>query len=310
MRLQAILETKSMPPHVVLLAGLALTGLLGFIDFITGYELGFSLFYVFPLAFVTWFGGRTRGIAVAIISAGVWLTADVVAGNPYSHPLIPAWNTLIRLAFFLIITILLAAIQTAMRRAEEMSRVDNLTGAVNSRFFYSLVDSEIDRLGRYGRPLTVAYVDLDNFKTVNDTLGHLGGDRVLRAVADCAKEHLRKTDVVARLGGDEFAFLCPETDEQAARTIVAKVGGRLLEEMQLEGWPITFSIGVLTCYTAPDSTEDLVKRVDELMYAVKLGSKNGISYATLGSRPVDPTLPGDIGTRPSPLPAGRIRERA
>jgi diguanylate cyclase (GGDEF)-like protein len=287
-RFRAILETRSMPPYVVLPVGLTLTGAVGVVDFITGYELGFSLFYVLPLAFVTWFAGRTQGIATAIVSASVWLAADVAAGNSYSSPLIPVWNTCIRLAFFLIIALLSAALKTAMTRAEDLSRIDSLTGAVTSRFFYSLVDREIDRLGRYGHPLTMAYADLDNFKTVNDTQGHLVGDAVLRVVVDCAKAYLRKTDVVARLGGDEFAFLCPETDEQAARTAIAKVNDRLLEEMRLRGWPITFSIGVLTCQVVPDSSEDLVRMADHLMYVVKLGNKNGISHATFAGHTGEP----------------------
>jgi diguanylate cyclase (GGDEF)-like protein len=291
MRVRAILETRSMPPYVVLLLGSALTGGVGFVDFITGYELGFSLFYVLPLVFVTWFAGRTPGIATAIVSAGVWLTADLAAGATYPSPLILLWNTCIRLGFFLIITLLLGALRTATQRAETLSRFDSLTGAVNSRFFYSLTDSEIGRLGRFGRPLTVAYVDLDNFKTVNDTQGHLAGDAALRAVADCAKAHLRKTDVVARLGGDEFALLCPETDEQAAQAVMAKVRDGLLEAMRLGGWPITFSIGALTCYAAPDSSEDLVKMADDLMYTVKLGNKNGISHATFRGHRSEPSPP-------------------
>jgi diguanylate cyclase (GGDEF)-like protein len=285
MRFRAIMEARSAPPYVVLSVGLALTGVIGLLDFVTGYELGFSLFYVLPLALVTWSAGRTPGIAVAVVSAGVWLAADVAAGNPYSSSLIPVWNTCIRLAFFLIITFLASALKRSMRLSEELSRVDDLTGALNARSFYGLVEGELDRLRRYGRPLTVAYVDLDNFKTVKDTQGHLAGDAALRAVADCARAQLRKTDFVARLGGDEFAFLCPETDEQAARTVLAKVRDGLLEEMRLRGWPITFSIGVSTYYAAPESSEDLVKIVDDLMYTVKLGGKNGISHVTFMGNP-------------------------
>jgi diguanylate cyclase (GGDEF)-like protein len=268
----------------VLLAGLALTAAVGVLDFFTGYELGFSLFYVLPIVFVTWLAGRTQGLVVAFVSAAAWLTADVAAGNPYSSSLVPVWNTCIRLGFFLIITFLVAALKAAMQRAEELSHIDSLTGAVNSRFFYRLADGELDRLRRYGHPLTAAYLDLDDFKAVNDTQGHLAGDTALRAVVDCVKAQLRKTDVVARLGGDEFVFLCPETDEQAARAVVAKVRDRLLEEMRLKGWPITFSIGALTCLEAPDSSEQLVKMVDDLMYSVKLGSKNGVSHTTFGDR--------------------------
>jgi diguanylate cyclase (GGDEF)-like protein len=306
MRLRRYLDTRGMPPYVVLLAGLASTGMVGLLDFFTGYELGFSLFYVLPLVFVTWFSGRTRGLAIALVSAGAWLTADVAAGNPYSSSLVPVWNVCIRLGFFLIIMFLVAALRAAVQRAEELSHIDSLTGAVNSRFFYILADGELDRLRRYGHSLTAAYLDLDDFKAVNDTQGHLAGDAALRAVVDCARAQLRKTDVVARLGGDEFAFLCPETDEQAARAMVAKVQDGLREEMRLKGWPITFSIGALTCLEAPDSSERLVKMVDDLMYSVKVGSKNGVSHSTFGGRSPETALctggvPADRQATSSPV---------
>jgi diguanylate cyclase (GGDEF)-like protein len=133
------------------------------------------------------------------------------------------------------------------------------------------------------------YMDLDGFKSVNDTRGHLEGDTVLRAVAECAKTRLRKTDVVARLGGDEFAFLCPETDEESAHMVVSQVRDRLLEEMQQGSWPITFSMGVVICYTAPETSEDLVRLADDLMYSVKLDTKNAIRYASFQGLPTDPT---------------------
>ncbi len=284
MRFRTFFASTSMPPYVVLLAGIACTGLVGILDLFTEYELAFSLFYVLPLAFVTWFSGRARGVVIAFVSAGAWLTADIAAGNPYSSSLVPVWNTCIRLGFFLVITFLVAALKAAMRRAEELSHIDGLTGAVNSRFFYILADGELDRLRRYGHPLTAAYLDLDDFKAVNDTQGHMAGDAALRAVVDCARAQLRNTDVVARMGGDEFAFLCPETGARAARAVVAKVRDRLLEEMRVKGWPITFSIGALTCLEAPDSSEHLVRMVDDLMYFVKLGSKNGFTHTTFGSR--------------------------
>jgi diguanylate cyclase (GGDEF)-like protein len=176
----------------------------------------------------------------------------------------------------------LAALRASMQRTQESSRTDGLTGAASSRHFYDLLDKELDRLSRYARPLTVAYMDLDGFKAVNDTFGHLVGDKVLRLVAECAITRLRKTDVVARLGGDEFVLLCPETDEEAAQTAISELVDRLLEEMRHGGWPVTFSIGVLTCYAAPGTSEGVVKLADDLMYSVKLGTKNNVSFATFG----------------------------
>ena len=280
----------SIPRPVIMLAGLVLNALLGLADYYTGHELVLSSFYVLPFALVTWFAGPALGVTTAVISAGIWVTADIAAGLSYSDSLVVVWNTLIRLVLFLIVIYLLAALRKAMQRLEDSSSTDNLTGAANSAFFYESLGNELERVSRYGHPLTLAYVDLDGFKSVNDTFGHLVGDRVLRLVADCAKSRLRKTDLVARLGGDEFALLCPETDEAAARAAVAEVLGRLTEEMRLGGWPVTFSVGVVTCYEAPATDEEAVKMADDLMYSVKLKTKNDVSYASFGRRPADSDL--------------------
>lgn len=263
----------------MILLGFVLTGLIGIVDFLTGYELAFSVFYVLPVAIVTWLTGRWLGVVTSIIGALVWFGADVATGHSYSYPLIPVWNTFIRLAFFVIITLLLSALRRATEREKEFARVDNLTGALNPRFFYGLAQMEINRFQRYEQPFTLAYIDLDNFKSVNDHFGHSTGDQVLRIVVSSVKNNLRKTDVIARLGGDEFALLLPETDEESARFALSKVQKGLLEEMRKGDWPITFSIGSLTCIAAPETTEKLVSMADELMYSVKHTSKNAIKYS-------------------------------
>lgn len=280
MNLLAILEKQSKPSYVLVLAGFVLTGLIGVVDFLMGYEMAFSVFYVLPVALVTWLTSRRLGLMTSLAGAFVWLGADVATGHPYSYPLIPIWNTLIRLAFFVIITLLLSALKRTTEREREFARIDNLTGAVNPRFFYDLAQMEIDRFQRYEHPFTLAYIDLDNFKTVNDQFGHPTGDQVLRIVASSARKYLRKTDVIARLGGDEFALLLPETNEESARVALSKIQDGLLEEMRIGNWPITFSIGVLTCSAAPHTTEELVRMADELMYSVKHDSKNSIKYST------------------------------
>src|SRR6185295_7052159 len=185
----------------------------------------------------------------------------------------------IRLAFFVIITRLLSALRAATERERELARVDYLTGAMNSRLFYDVTQMEIDRCQRYKRPFTVAYIDLDNFKMVNDRYGHAGGDEVLRGVVRSLRRHARKTDVVARLGGDEFALLLPETDHEFARVALTKLHAGLLEEMRRNEWPVTFSIGVLTCCPAPSTAKELIRIADELMYAVKRETKNGLRYS-------------------------------
>ncbi|MBU0985238.1 MAG: GGDEF domain-containing protein [candidate division Zixibacteria bacterium] len=265
---------------VKVLLGLALIGAVGALDTLTGHELSFSLFYVIPISSAAWLLGRRYAIMASIVSALVWLAADVISGHVYSLPFILIWNTLIRLVFFAIVALLLSALKISTDRERELARTDYLTGAINSRLFLGLLQGEIDRLQRYEHPFTLVYFDLDNFKAVNDQFGHLTGDKALRAVVGYAREHLRKTDMIARMGGDEFALLLPETDQESARILLAKLQDGLLFEMRQNNWPITFSVGVLTCEAAPPGTDELIRMADELAYKVKHRTKNAIEYST------------------------------
>jgi diguanylate cyclase (GGDEF)-like protein len=259
-------------------AGALLTAAVGAADWVTGYELGFSLFYLLPISFVSWLSGRWLGIASSVLGALVWAAADILAGHAYSSPLILAWNTLIRFGFFIIVTLLLSALRRSLEHERELSRIDSLTGAANSRFFLETLGVEIDRATRYRRPFTLVYFDLDNFKTVNDTRGHAEGDAVLHAVVATIRGAARKTDAVARLGGDEFALLLPETDGEAAQKAVSKIHQRLLEEMKTNGWPVTFSIGAVTCVDTRHGAEELLHMADQTMYTIKNAGKDAVRF--------------------------------
>ena len=263
------------------IAGIVLIAGVGAIDLLTGYEIAPDLFYLIPIALVTWFSGKRLGVAASICSAFVWSIADAMAGHPYSHPAIFYWNTAIRFSFFIVVTLLLAALKKSLEHEQELARTDYLTGAANMHSFFDLLQREIDFSQRYKQPLTLAYIDLDNFKTINDRFGHIAGNKVLCAIVNCAKSQLRKTDIVARLGGDEFAFLLPRTDQEAAQVIISKVHLSLLDEMQKINLPATFSIGVLTSNDEPHTTDELVRMADNLMYSVKNNGKNGINYSVL-----------------------------
>ena len=264
---------------VLVFAGFILIGIIGFVDYFTGYEFAFSVFYVFPIYLITWLKNQRFGFVASIASAITWLVADITTGHPYSHPLIPIWNSLIRLAFFVIITFLLASLKSALQREKGLSLTDYLTTASNSRHFYEVAQMEINRFQRYQHPFTVAYIDLDNFKTMNDQFGHAKGDLILQTVVSFISMKTRKTDMIARLGGDEFALLFPETDQESAKIIFTNLHSGLLDEMQKNNWSITFSIGVVTCKVSPHTTDELVKMADELMYLVKSNGKNTVKYS-------------------------------
>ncbi|HEU19794.1 MAG TPA: diguanylate cyclase [Deltaproteobacteria bacterium] len=263
-----------------LFLGVVLIGVVGFFEYVAGYEVEFSLFYVIPVSFVTWFTGRLFGLVVSFISAVVWLGVDVASGHPYTHLFTPLWNTFIRFSFFVVIAVLLSALRNALEHEARLARTDNLTGTVNSRYFYEVVQKEMDRLKRYGHFFTLVYIDLDNFKIVNDEFGHAAGDQALRVVASFIQSHIRRTDVVARLGGDEFALLLLETDREVAHVVVSNVRTGLLEEMRQRQWPITFSIGVVTCRAVPPTVDAVVHMADELMYSIKRDGKDAVKYFT------------------------------
>ena len=277
MNMLASLEKQS--KLSVIITGFALVGGIGVLDSLTGYELSLSLFYLIPISLVTWRIGRRLGIVISVASSILGLFADVTQGKSYSQPAFYAWNTLLTFGFFAIVVLLLSELRRALEHETELARTDSLTGAVNSRSFSQLLQMEINRFKRYEHPFTVAYFDLDNFKTVNDQFGHAIGDQVLRAVADEARKHLRKTDVIARVGGDEFALLLPETDYESAQVVLSKIQRDMLEKMQQSHWPVTFSIGVLTCVDSPRGTDEAIRLADSLMYSIKHGGKNGIKYS-------------------------------
>ena len=265
------------PKILIPVIGLILVILIGIIDYLTGNEIAFTLLYLLPISFVAWFDKRNIAVMMSILSAAAWIWADIAAGSIYSHPFIPVWNTFIVLAFFLITVFSLAEIKKLLENEQKSARTDFLTGAANNRAFYESARMEMERAARFNHPLTLAYIDIDNFKQVNDSLGHTQGDSLLQSVVQTIKNNIRSIDLVARLGGDEFAVLFPETGETNAKTAIEKVQEVLIGVVRKHNWPVTFSIGAVTCYKLCD-IDELIKQADTLIYSVKESGKNRIEY--------------------------------
>jgi diguanylate cyclase (GGDEF)-like protein len=261
----------------LIIMGLVLLAAVALLDYETGSEISFSFFYLFPIALITWFVSEQLGIVFAIVSAILWSAVEYWSGVRYSSPIIHLWNAAIRLGFFLLATYSFR-LGKMVEHERASARTDFVTGAINARFFHAFTRREIDRSAKYGYPITMAYIDVDNFKTINDIYGHSTGDRVLRAVTEGMQRHLRTTDVIARVGGDEFAILLPEVGPADAEVIISQMQGKLVEEMQMNHWPVTFSIGVLTFTDIPKSADEMLNMADRIMYAVKRGGKNAIAY--------------------------------
>lgn len=213
----AVESLRRWPSAAVLLLGLALIAGIGWLDFVTGPSLVLNVFYLLPVMLVVWVTASTAYGLVAVLAtflAGPF-EAYLNGLRDYSLP-VAAWNAGMRTAVFCIVLLLLAEVRKLVTQLEERSLTDELTGAANRRAFNEVAAREIERSRRYRHQLSLAYVDIDDFKPVNDRDGHASGDRVLVTLAGLARATARSVDTVARLGGDEFVVLMPETDAESA----------------------------------------------------------------------------------------------
>lgn len=255
-----------------------LIAIVGVIDYLTGYEVSLSILYLVPVSISAWYATDFLATLVSIISAMTWLAVDYTSGHQYTHPAIAFWNAGVRFGFFVIIAFLLERLHAALGVQAALAQQDGLTGIMNARAFRQRCEPIIQLAARYCHPLTLGYLDLDGFKGINDSLGHHGGDIVLKAVATAIAERLRASDFVGRMGGDEFAILLPETDLTGAQTFFNNTREALRSLADRNGWSIGFSFGVAVFHPPPASLADAISCADRLMYEVKSTGKNGILF--------------------------------
>ncbi len=256
--------------------------LIGYVDFMTGNELSLSAFYLLPVSLVALNAGRPMGILAAVISAVVETTVQLLWGGfYYSNVVIHFWNMGILMAIYIVIAVLVSSLSEAYKRERGLARRDFLTGIHNWQSFVELAEREVERAKRYKTNLTVAYIDCDNFKMVNDTLGHHTGDMVLRNVASIIGEHIRAADILARLGGDEFVILFTDAQPDGAELAISNIRSLLLEDMKKNKWGVTFSIGMVSFVSPPPSVETMLRMADIMMYDVKKSTQNAIKHEVL-----------------------------
>lgn len=263
------------PLPATLFALSAVAGL-GCIDFLTSNELPFSLFYLPAVVFAAWYAGFAPGALVSLAGTAIWLFSNHLSGQSFSSVWMLVLNAATRVGFFTASAFIAAKLKMTLDRERVFSRTDNLTGSLNRIAFYDVTTSEIERLRRYHRVFTVVYIDLDNFKAVNDNYGHAEGDSLLKAIADTIKGGLRPTDALARMGGDEFIILLPETGADTAGTVIERIRSRLADKMLERSYSVTLSMGVVTCSAAPPSVDKLILLADEQMYVAKKSGKNDV----------------------------------
>jgi diguanylate cyclase (GGDEF)-like protein len=252
---------------------------LGAVDAQLYESVSFSVYYIVPVAFTAWFAGRRSGFAMACLSAVVMLASNLYYSGVRIAWIIHIWNAGMNGTMFSAMAFLLDYLRRVLTQEKILAVRDPLTGLCNRRGFFERLEDEARRARRYGRSFSLAVIDIDDFKAVNDFGGHARGDRLLQAISAGMKRVLRSADLAARIGGDEFAVLFPETPREGAREAVKRLLAALAEATAVSGTVVTFSVGVASCPEDGTNADDIVNRADLLMYKAKKGGKNRVEYA-------------------------------
>jgi diguanylate cyclase (GGDEF)-like protein len=247
-------------------------------DWMTTYELSLNPFYVIVFCLVTWHSGWRAGLVFVLLSFANQVAIGVVLGHPYSRPTYFLVTNFNKLFSACLLVALVARLKLVHERERTHARVDYLTGALNNMGFFEALSVELARHRREAAPFAVAYLDCDDFKSVNDRLGHRAGDMLLSLIVDTLTRALRKTDVVARLGGDEFAVLLPKTGMAAAQNVVQQVLDSLNMAAAAQDFTVTFSVGVVVFDETPETEDVVLSSADRLMYRAKSEGKNRVVY--------------------------------
>jgi diguanylate cyclase (GGDEF)-like protein len=274
---------KRTRPTLIVIGSLALASV-GVLDYFAVREsLEFSVFFLVPISFLTWFVHQKSGFAASTASALIIFAANFASPLYELHPPVAYWNAMIWLGFFVLATVTIAQLRILYLGERQLSRLDSLTGIPNRLAFYELATGEMNRSQRYGEPITVAYIDLDGFKEVNDAMGHEAGDKLLIWVARTISRSIRRTDFVARVGGDEFALLLPNTTAPPAFGVIEELLANLNRRMRRNRWPVTFSVGAVTFLTPPNSLREMIRRADAAMYSAKTSGKNRLKQEEIAA---------------------------
>jgi diguanylate cyclase (GGDEF)-like protein len=257
--------------------GIGITGiyLLGMIRLATDAELAFASLALFPVLIITWLGGRWSGWFMAVTAAFMWTVTDIFSDRVFSSQWIPWLNGLVRFITYAIVVILVAAVRLLLERERELATQDALTGLLNRRALLLAGASEVERARRYQNQLAVVFLDLDNFKSLNDTRGHDVGDQALKTTGKAMLAATRNSDHVSRLGGDEFVVVFPKVGFEAAVAAGHKIFESVNEALNKYP-PVRASVGVAWFGNIDQEFPSMLKAADELMFEVKAGGKNNI----------------------------------
>jgi diguanylate cyclase (GGDEF)-like protein len=270
---------RLVPDLLQVVLGLAIIAGLTAFKLTAGHSVTLIDFLFIPVVGVGWFArarwcGYFTATVAATSSAAVAMLAETQASFGAA-----ALSAIARLTLYLVVLQLLGMMRQERAAHQHAAATDSLTGVSNASAFAALAGAEIERSQRYVHELSLAFLDVDDFKQINDRLGHIEGDHVLRQISHMLLAVVRSVDSVGRVGGDEFTVLMPETNAASAKVVVERLRAQLGRVKTADGMPISCSIGLVTFARPPASIKELMAAGDELMYRAKQGGKDCIEQA-------------------------------
>lgn len=261
---------------VASIGGYAMILLLAPLDVITGSQVSFHVLYLFALALIALhsvrndvvFGATALSISLQLITLFTFADASI-STKTFLFLMIAVSNS----AFVLMVR----SIRKHILETEHLSTTDPLTQLFNRRALENVISAEVARQRRYGGYFSIALIDLDGFKGLNDLMGHKAGDAALILTTTILRAQTRQSDTIARLGGDEFVIIMPSTHaadcEKLCHTLCQKIGVRMGEELS---FPITASIGYSVIERSDEFTDDVLIIADRALYKAKASGKGGV----------------------------------
>jgi diguanylate cyclase (GGDEF)-like protein len=270
-----------LPKPYLTLFGFFLVLVIGSIDTFTSVDISVSLLYFLPIIMIAWFEGGLPAILISIFSAITWALSDLMSGHIYSNFAVPLWNTAMMLGMFMVVSYSVATAKKLFVKEREHAHIDDLTGIANIRFFYEQARIGISKAAINKRPLTLAYIAVDNLPYINNTFGHIVGDYLLHEVAQTMMSTVRSADIISRLGGATFAILMQETKNESAIAIMYTMQAHLLNLVKKHGWPVTFDTSVVTCDGTICTLDELIATAEGLISAAGKTGKNMVKFKIL-----------------------------
>lgn len=263
---------EALRPRSVFIVSILAMALVFIFDVGTPPDIRLHMLYIFPMAAIALHCESKRDVlAGLVLTTAFQLLTFYVDGIPY-RPF--AIDAIIAFASALLSVFLARSVRKNHLATVKLAATDWLTGLHNRRSFKTITDLEIERQKRYGGIFSLAVIDLDGFKKLNDSRGHHIGDEALQLVADVLQDHTRHSDSIARLGGDEFAILMPNTQKPDCNSLCQQLSLKIASRMSAAEFQTTASIGCVTFEQAPESSSYSLQKTDKAMYMAKAAGKN------------------------------------